>query len=80
MVVFLLFDDTTGDPEGPFAQSVRRLCRRLFPTRSLSPIRGDHSVYRSFFLLKQPMGRLNVRGYLEGVQLGEITPLIYCPN
>ena len=77
---FLLFDDTTGDPEGPFSNSVRRLCRRLFPTRSLSPLRGDHSVYRSFFLLKQPMGRIMVRNYMEGVQIGEVTPLIYCPN
>lgn len=77
---FLLFDDTTGDPEGPFSKSVRRLCQRLFPTRSLSPLRGDHSVYRSFFLLKQPMGRLTVRNYMEGVQIGEVTPLVYCPN
>ena len=77
---FLLLDDGTGSPDGPFAASVRRLCRRLFPTRPLSPLPGDHSVYRAFFLLDAPLGRVAVSDVLEGVTKGPTTPLVYCPN
>jgi len=77
---FLLIDDATGVLDGAFAQSVRRLCTRLFPTRPLSPLPGDHSIYRSFFLLDRPLGRVAVSDVLEGVTAGPITPLVYCPN
>jgi hypothetical protein len=77
---FLLVDDASGLLDGPFTRSVRRLCSRLFPTRPLSPLPGDHSVYRSFFLLERPLGRVAVSDVLEGVAKGPVTPLIFCPN
>jgi len=77
---FLLLDDATGSPDGPFAASARRLCRRIFPTRPLSPLPGDHSIYRAFFLLDAPLGRVAVSDVLEGVTKGPVTPLVYCPN
>ncbi len=77
---FLFIDDTTGSVDGPFAQSVRVLVRRLFPTRPMAPLPGDHSVYRAFFLLDAALGRLGRHGYLEGVSVGSTTPLIYCPS
>lgn len=77
---FLLIDDASGVPDGPFAQSVRRLCARLFPTRTLSPLPNQHSIFRSFFLLDQPYGRTMARDYLEGVTVGPITPLVFCAN
>jgi len=77
---FLLIDDTTGNPDGGVATSVRALSRKLFPTRPLSPLRGDHSLYRAFFLLQQPMGRVQARTYLEGINISETTPFIYCAN
>lgn len=77
---FLLLDDASGSRAGPFEDSVRALCARLFPTRPLSFLPRDHSVYRSFFLLDSPLGRVANSPYLEGVQVGPMTPLIYCPN
>jgi len=77
---FLVIDDATGAVDGPFARSVRKLCARLFPTRPLAPLPGDHSLYRSFFLIDRPYGRLAVAQELHGVTLGPVTPLIYCPN
>lgn len=77
---FLLFDDASGSPEGAFGKSVARLCSRMFPTRPLSPLPGDHSVYRAFFLLDRPLGRLALRDTLDGVTMGPVTPLVYCPN
>jgi hypothetical protein len=77
---FLLIDDTSGaDPSG-FDDSVRRLVRRLFPTRPLSPLPADHSLYRAFFLIDRPMGRVDRFPYLEGITVGNLAPLIYCRN
>ncbi|MEC9389172.1 MAG: DUF4159 domain-containing protein [Myxococcota bacterium] len=76
---FLLFDDASGTGRGAFAASVRRISQRIFPTRPLSPLAGDHAVYRSFFLLDRPVGRTRGTGVLEGIQLGPTTPLMMCP-
>ena len=77
---FLFVDDTTGADNGAFDQSVRRLVSRLFPTRPLSPLPSDHSVYRTFFLLRRPLGRLDRHRFLEGVTVGNLSPVIYCRN
>ena len=77
---FLLFDDATGTRDGAFKRSVEALSRRLFPTRPLAVLPGDHSIYRSFFLLDAPLGRLAVTDVLHGVTLGPTTPLVYCGN
>ena len=77
---FILADDTSGDPQSPFARSLRRLCSRLFPNRPLAPLPGDHSIFRAFFLLERPLGRLASQSVLEGVTVGPITPLVYCAN
>jgi len=77
---FLVIDDATASRRSEFDRSVRRLCARLFPNKRLHPLQADHSVYRSFFLLERPYGRLDTFDYLEGIQDGEIYPLIYCRN
>ena len=76
---FLLIDDTTG-ADGAFDTSVRDLVRRLYPTRPLGPLPPDHSLYRSFFLLRRPVGRVDRFSFLEGVTVGNVTPVIYCRN
>ena len=77
---FLLIDDASGTPGGGFEGSVRELCSRVFPTRPLSPLPRDHSIFRSFFLLDSPVGRVANSTYLEGVEVGPMTPLVFCPN
>jgi hypothetical protein len=77
---FLFIDDTTGLSSSPFDASVRRLVNRLFPSRGLSPLASDHSLYRAFFLLDAPVGRVASNPWLEGVTIGETTRIIYCRN
>lgn len=77
---FLLLDDATGTAGGAFARSAKRLTERLFPTRPMSPLPGDHSIFRSFFLLDRPLGRVAVSEVLEGITVGPVTPLVLCPN
>ncbi|MFH1464488.1 MAG: DUF4159 domain-containing protein [Pseudomonadota bacterium] len=75
---FLFVDDASGLEHSAFDASVRALCARLFPTRPLAPLPRDHSLYRAFFLIHHPVGRLARADWLEGVSVGEVTPLVYC--
>jgi hypothetical protein len=75
----LLIDDASGTGTGAFADSARALVREIFPTRPLSPLADDHAVYRSFFLIDEPLGRTRGSGLLEGATLGPTTPIIFCP-
>lgn len=77
---FLVVDDTTGAEDSGFDDSVRRLVQRLFPTRSLAALPANHSVNRSFFLLERAPGRLDRKPHLEGVTVGNLSPLVYCRN
>ena len=45
-----------------------------------SPLPGDHFVFRSFFLLERPLGRVANSDTMEGVTIGPVTPLIFCGN
>jgi hypothetical protein len=77
---FLFIDDTTGDVHDRFDGAVRKLVERIFPTRPLAPLPGDHSALRSFFLLRKCVGRIDEHAYVEGITVGTLSPLVYCRN
>jgi hypothetical protein len=83
---FLLFDESSGADNSGFDRAVRALCQTLFPTRPLTVLPSDHSVYRSFFMIEHPVGRLDRHSFLEGVTVdgtegkGGWTPIIYFRN
>ena len=77
---FLYIDDVSGKRDGPFDKSVRRLLHTLFPTRPLTSVPSDHSVYRSFFLIKKPMGRIDLFDHMESITVGNLSPVIYMRN
>lgn len=83
---FLFIDDATGSDASGFDRSVRQLCDMLFPTKPLAPLPSDHSLYRAFFLIQRPVGRVAKFATLEGITLdgvegkGGYSPLIYSRN
>ncbi len=77
---FLFVDDASGVEDSPFDRSVRRDLARVFPGTALEAVGRDHAVYRSFFLLRSVTGRVVVRPHLEGMWLGDITPVLYSRN
>jgi len=77
---FLLVDGAEGHPGGGFDQSVRALAQRLFPKEPLAPLPDDHVVYKSFYLLKAPAGRVLAVPYLEAVLHDGRAALVYCQN
>jgi hypothetical protein len=66
---FLIVDSAEGTVDGAFDHSVRRLMSAVFPppTPALELIPGDHVVYKSFYLLERPLGRLSIAPAMEGV-------------
>ncbi len=77
---FLLADDALGQPGYGFDKSLRREIKKLFPEQELKRLPSGHAAMRSYYLLRRIGGMRMVQHYLEGINLGSATPLIYCQN
>jgi uncharacterized protein DUF4159 len=68
---FLLIDSAEGSTDGAFDGSVRKLVSAIFPpagaAKSLEIVANDHVVYKSFYLLDRPLGRLAIAPAMEAV-------------
>ena len=68
---FLLIDSAEGSVDGAFGASVRKLIAAIFPAvgaaKPLEVVPSDHVVYKSFYLLDRPVGRLAIAPAMEGV-------------
>lgn len=76
----LFIDDASLPGQDDFDQFVRGEIIKLFPSDPLARLSNDHTIYRSFYLLERPYGRINRQAFLEGVQQGARTPIIYNRN
>ncbi|MBI2787233.1 MAG: DUF4159 domain-containing protein [Elusimicrobia bacterium] len=74
---FLWVEDSGGGPPGSFDRWLRRELPRILPDSSLKPLPPDHVIYRTFFLLRGPAGRVRVHGSLEGVDWGGRVAVLY---
>ena len=73
---FILIDDASAGGEG-FNRAVRRELLRAFPARPLKAIPDDHTIYRSFYLLGRPVGRVEGPEFLEGITYGDRIAIVY---
>lgn len=66
---FLLIDSAEGSTDGAFDVSVRKLIAAIFPSpaKGLEIVAPDHVVYKSFYLLERPVGRLAIAPGTEAV-------------
>lgn len=76
----LLADSCGGEPGEAFDAALRRTLARALPQHPLRPLGNDHTVYRSFYLLDRPYGRLLQRSYVEGVVVDGRTAVVYSQN
>lgn len=76
----LLADDCGGTPGFGFDAAFRREMAKVFPERALARLAPDHTIYRSFYLIRGMGGRKIVSPFLEGVNVGKVTPVVYSPN
>lgn len=76
----LLLDSAEGRAGGAFDQSVRLLLARLFPHSPLTRLSDEHVLFRSFYLLRVPAGRVLALPYLESVIVGGRAAVVYAQN
>ena len=76
----MLIDDARGNKGQDFDASVRREIARLFPTRSLKILSPDHSVFRTYYLIRTLGGVRIVNPYLEGVHHRRPHPTALLPE
>jgi hypothetical protein len=79
---FLIIDSAEGSAGGAFDGSVRQLIDALFPhpQPGIKLLPADHVVYNSFYLLRRPLGRLDISPTLEGVFRDDRAVIAYCQN
>jgi hypothetical protein len=77
---FLLADDALGQPGYGFDQSLRRELKRALPEKEFTRLPASHPAMRSFYLLRKIGGAKMVHPYVEGINVGPSTPVIYCQN
>ncbi len=73
---FVLIDDASPE-SGSFDASVRRDLARAFPNERLSRLPAQHTIYRSFYLLDKPMGRVANPDYVEVVSHAGRAAVVY---
>ncbi len=76
----LVIDSADARPGGAFDKSVRRMVSGIFPRTPMKKLKKDHTLFKSFYLLTRPVGRVASVPHLEGVSRDGRTMLIYCQN
>ena len=77
---FLVVDSAEGVQDGPFNASVERAIGRILPDRKLAPIPKDHVLYKSFYLIDDPVGRVQVASRMRGIFADDRLLVVVSPN
>lgn len=76
----LVGDDAAGTPGYGFDASFRREIGRVLPQARLERLSAEHTVFKSFFLVRTVTGARVVSPFLEGATIQGRTAVIYSPN
>jgi hypothetical protein len=76
----LLADDAAGVPGYGFDAALRRELTRALPAARVERLPADHTVFKSFFLVRSVAGARASSPFLEGVTLQGRTAVIYSQN
>jgi hypothetical protein len=77
---FLLLDDASAQRGSAFEQSARQLVSRIAPGAQLARVGRDHVLYKSFYLLDGPAGRVASTPDLEALEMGGRLGVLYSGN
>jgi len=76
----LVADDAAGTPGYGFDAAFRRELARVAPAARLERLPAEHTVFKSFFLVRTVAGARVVSPFLEGLTIQGRTAVIYSPN
>jgi len=77
---FLLIDSAEGRAGGAFDASVRKLLARTLPGDFCKPVPADHVLWKSFYVLHEPAGRVLASPILEGIERDRRLAVVYTQN
>jgi len=76
----MFVEDSTGLKNSAFDVSFRTQIAKVFPEAPLKKLPPGHPLYRSYYLIRKVGGRRLNNNYLEGVDMGGRTALVYSQN
>ncbi len=76
----LFIDAASGMVDDAYDRDVRTLTRRLFPRASLAPLPAEHVLYKTFYLVGAPLGRVAQDRVVEAVILDGRAVILYSRN
>ena len=76
----LVVDDASAQPGGDFDRAARREIAALLPAAKVTKISRDHVLYKSFYLLDGPVGRVEASMTADAVELSGRLAVIMSPN
>lgn len=63
----LVVDSAEATRSGPFEDAVRRELRRIVPEGKVVDVPKSHVLYKSFYLIPEPVGRVAASSRLQGI-------------
>ena len=76
----LFIDDVSPPGDDRFDAYVRLEMEAVWPEETWTTFDNDHTIYRAFYLLPKPSGRIRRQAFLEGIQFDDRSPVIYGRN
>jgi hypothetical protein len=76
----LLISDASVPGDDAFDACVRREMSAIWSDREWIILGNDHTIYRTFYLIENPQGRIRRSQALEGVMFDDRSPVIYERN
>lgn len=77
---FLLVDSAEGRAGGRFDEAVRKLLQRVLPEDLPTRVPPQHVLWKSFYMLRGPSGRILAAPYVEAVERDRRLAVIYTQN
>lgn len=77
---FLVVDSHEGIEDGPFLRDVKRELARVYPDEEVKEIPANHVLYKSFYLISTPYGRLATSDKLHGYFEQDRVPVVLSAN
>ncbi|MEM1349967.1 MAG: DUF4159 domain-containing protein [Myxococcota bacterium] len=77
---FLYVDSAEGVHNGPFITSVRRELSRIYTDVKPQPVPRDHVLFKSFYLLDEAYGRIEVTKTLDAIIEDDRAPVVLNMN